>query len=194
MKVESSIQVPHPVGDVWKFCQDIPRVAACLPGADLSEELGPDHYRGTVAINMGPVKLKFAGEAKVLERDEESKSLVIDAVGMDETGGDRASLDLTMKLQPHGQGTTMHVTQEIHLSGTAAQFGRGMIGDVTQVLMSDFGKNMQTHLDAFERGLSANEIRGAQSASGLAIGLRAAWMTLKRVGRRFFLPYEPSRV
>ena len=194
MLIESSIQVPYPVDDVWRFCQDIPQVASCLPGATINEELGPDHYAGTVAINMGPVKLKFAGEAKVLERDEESKTIVIDAVGMDETGGDRASLDLTMKLHPHGKGTAMNVAQEIHLSGAAAQFGRGMIGDVTQVLMSDFGKNMQTHLDAFERGLSAEGLGGARSASGFAIGLRAMWMALKRVGRRFFLPYEPSRV
>ncbi|MGD2042398.1 MAG: SRPBCC family protein [Acidimicrobiia bacterium] len=194
MLIESSIQVPHPVNDVWKFCQDIPQVAACLPGADLSEEIGPDHYAGTVAINMGPVSLKFAGEAKVVERDEENKTIVIDAVGMDETGGDRASLDLTVRLEPHGTGTHMNVAQELHLSGAAAQFGRGMVGDVTQVLMGDFGKNMQTRLDAFERGLAAHEIEGARSASGFMIGLRAAWMALKRVARRFFLPYEPSRV
>ncbi len=194
MLIETSIQVPHPIDDVWKFCQDIPQVASCLPGADLSEELGPDHYAGTVAINMGPVNLKFAGEAKVLERDDERKTIVIDAVGMDETGGDRASLDLTVRLSPHGRGTNMEVAQEIHLSGAAAQFGRGMIGDVTQVLMSDFGKNMQTKLDAFERGLSVEEIGRARRASGLMIGLRAAWMALKRVARRFFLPYEPGRV
>jgi hypothetical protein len=88
----------------------------------------------------------------------------------------------------------MNVAQELHLSGAAAQFGRGMVGDVTQVLMGDFGKNMQTRLDAFERGLAAHEIEGARSASGFMIGLRAAWMALKRVARRFFLPYEPSRV
>lgn len=194
MLIESSIHVPHPIEDVWKFCQDVPQVAACLPGADLNQELGPDHYAGTVAINMGPVRLKFAGEAKVLERDEENKTIVIDAVGMDQTGGDRASLDLTVKLAPHGRGTNLDVTQEIHLSGAAAQFGRGMIGDVTQVLMIDFGKNMQTRLDAFERGIAAHEIQGSKRASGLAIGLRAAWMALKRVARRFFLPYEPNRV
>lgn len=193
MLIESSIQVTQPVEKVWEFCQDIPQVAACLPGADLSKEIGPDHYAGTVAISMGPVRIKFSGEAKVVERDDENKSLVVDAAGMDETGGDQARLDLTMKLTPHGSGTHMNVTQDIHLSGAAAQFGRGMIGDVTQVLMSDFGKNMHTRLDAFERGISIDEIGEAQSASGLVIGLRAAWMALKRVARRFFLPYEPSR-
>lgn len=194
MLIESSIEVPQPVDQVWNFCQDIPQVAACLPGADLSEEIGPDHYAGTVAINMGPVSMKFAGEAKVLERDEENHTIVIDAAGRDETGGDQANLDLTVKLLPHGRGTHMNVTQEIHLSGAAAQYGRGMISDVTQVLMGDFGKNMQTRLDAYERGVSVDEIQGARSASGFMIGLRAAWMALKRVARRFFLPYEPSRV
>lgn len=194
MLIESSIDVPQPIDKVWEFCQDVPQVAACLPGADLSEEIGPDHYAGTVAISMGPVSMKFAGEAKVLERDEENKTIVIDASGMDQTGGDRASLDLTVKLTPHGRGTHMIVAQDIHLSGAAAQFGRGMISDVTQVLMGDFGKNVQTRLDAFERGVSVDETRGAQGASGFMIGLRAAWMALKRVARRFFLPYEPGRV
>lgn len=194
MLIESSIQVPQTVDKVWDFCQDIPQVAACLPGADLSEQLGPDHYAGTVAINMGPVNLRFAGEAKVVNRDEESRTIEIDAAGTDQTGGDRASLDLTVKLKPHGGGTAMNVSQDIHLSGAAAQFGRGMISDVTQVLMVDFGKNMQTRLDAFERGVSVDEIQGTQRASGFMIGLRAAWMALKRVARRFFLPYEPSRV
>lgn len=194
MLIESSIQVPQSVDSVWDFCQDIPQVAACLPGANLDDELGPDHYAGTVSINMGPVNMKFEGEAKVIERDEEEKTIVIDAVGMDQTGGDRASLDLTVKLTPHGRGTSMNVVQEIHLSGAAAQFGRGMISDVTQVLMADFGKNMQASLDAFEKGVSPDGVRGARSASGLMIGLKAAWMALKRVARRFFLPYEPNRV
>ena len=69
-----------------------------------------------------------------------------------------------------------------------------MIGDVSQVLMRDFATNMQTRLDAIERGVSTDQLQGAKSASGFMIGLRAAWMALKRVARRFFLPYEPSRV
>lgn len=194
MLIESSIQVPQPVDRVWEFCQDIPQVAACLPGANLSEEVGPDAYAGTVAINMGPVSMQFAGNAQVVQRDEANKTIVIDAAGSDEKGRGQANLGLTVKLSPEASGTRMDVAQDLQLSGAAAQYGRGMIGDVTQVLMADFGRNMQTRLDAFERGISVDEIEGAGSASGLMIGLRAAWMALKRVARRFFLPYEPSRV
>lgn len=194
MLIESSIQVPQPVDRVWEFCQDIPQVVACLPGADLSEETGPDQYAGTVAINMGPVSMRFAGKADVVTRDEANKTIVIDAAGSDQKGRGEAHLGLTVRLASEQTGTRMDVTQDLQLSGAAAQYGRGMISDVTRVLMGDFAKNMQTRLDAFERGVSVDEIEGTQSASGLLIGLRAMWMALKRVARRFFLPYEPSRV
>ncbi len=193
MLIESSIQVLQPVDKVWEFCQDMPRVAACLPGADLNEEIAPDHYAGTVGINMGPVKMRFAGQAEVVVRDEENRTMVIHAAGSDETGQDRAELEMTVVLAAHGDGTRMDVAQTIHLAGAAAQFGRGMISDVTQVLMDHFGENLHNRLDALERGVSFDEIEGTRRASALAIGLRAAWMALKRVARRFFLPYEPSR-
>ena len=193
MLIESSIEVPQPVDKVWEFCQDVPQVAACLPGAELSEEIGPDQYAGTVAVNMGPVSMQFAGKADVTQRDEANKTIVIDAEGADEKGRGQANLGLTVKLVPSGAGTRLEVTQDIQLSGAAAQYGRGMISDVTQVLMGDFATNMQRRLDAFERGVAPGEIEPTRGASGFAIGLKAFWMALKRVARRFFLPYEPNR-
>jgi carbon monoxide dehydrogenase subunit G len=195
VQIESSIQVPQHIDKVWEFCQDVPQVAACLPGADISEEIAPDQYTGDVTINMGPVDMRFSGMATVTDRDHATRTIVIDASGADQKGRGQANLGLTVRLTPEPDGSTkMHVTQDIQLAGAAAQYGRGMIGDVTQVLMGDFAKNMQVRLDAFERGVSVEEIQGARSASGLVLGLRAAWMALKRVARRFFLPYEPSRV
>ena len=193
MNIKSSIEVSQPVDRVWEFFQDVPAVAACLPGAELTEELGPDHYAGNVAVRMGPVKMQFSGEAEVVERDEENKTIVIDAAGTDDSGQDQVRLELTVKLVPEESGTLLDTTQEIHLSGAAAQYGRGMIGDVTQVLMRDFASNIHTSLDARDRGVAADQLQGARSAGGFAIGLRAAWMALKRVFARFFLPYEPSR-
>ena len=193
MRVTSAIHVEQPIGKVWEFCQDIPRVASCLPGAEITEEISPDHFAGKVQISMGPVKMKFSGTAEVIERDEANKKIVIDATGADETGQEQARLDLAVQLESSGSGTNMDVTQDIHLSGAAAQYGRGMISDVTQILMRDFATNVHNQLDAIDRGVAAHELQGAQSASGFAIGIRAAWMALKRVAARFFLPYEPTR-
>jgi hypothetical protein len=86
------------------------------------------------------------------------------------------------------------VTQDLQLSGAAAQYGRGMIADVTSVLMRDFSVNMQDRINRIERGESAEQIAAAtaSSASGLTLGLRAARMALMRVFRRFFAPYQPA--
>ena len=194
MLIKNTIEVDQPIDEVWEFCQNVPQVAACLPGAQLNEEIEPDHYVGKVGISMGPVKMQFAGTAKVAERDHENKTIVIDATGSDEKGQGQANLGLVVKLVPTAGGTRLEVEQDIELSGAAAQYGRGMIGDVSQVLMSDFAANMQARLDAMSRGVAADQIQGAQSASGFAIGLRAAWMALMRVVRRFFAPYDPSRI
>jgi hypothetical protein len=82
----------------------------------------------------------------------------------------------------------------LQIAGAAAQYGRGMVSDVTAVLMSDFGANMQKRIDAISRGLRPDQVASAAPASGLGIALRATRMALYRVFRRFFLPYEPSRV
>jgi uncharacterized protein len=194
MKIQHSIEVDQPIDKVWEFCQDVPQVAACLPGAELTHEVGPDQYAGKVDLRMGPVKMAFTGTADVTQRDHDNKTLMIDAAGADEKGQGQAALGLHVRLVPTAGGTRLEVTQDLQLSGAAAQYGRGMIGDVSQVLMGDFAKNMEARLDAYQRGVAFDETGQAKSASGLTIGLRAAWMALMRVGRRFFAPYDPSRV
>ena len=93
-----------------------------------------------------------------------------------------------------GRGTKVGVTQDLQLSGAAAQYGRGMISDVTAVLMRDFSVNMQDRIERIERGESAEQIAAAAGtpARGFTLGMRAALMALTRVFRRFFLPYQPA--
>ncbi|HEX2405318.1 MAG TPA: carbon monoxide dehydrogenase, partial [Acidimicrobiia bacterium] len=111
-----------------------------------------------------------------------------------EKGRGQANLGLTARLVPTANGTRVEVEQDLQLSGAAAQYGRGMISDVSAVMMRDFATNMQTRIDAFDRGVSPDQIQQAKSAGGFGIALAAAWMALKRVGRRFFLPYQPDRI
>jgi hypothetical protein len=103
-------------------------------------------------------------------------------------------MDVTATLTRTGRGTKVAVAQDLQLSGAAAQYGRGMISDVTSVLMRDFSARMQDRIERSERGESAEQIAAASpaSASGFTIGLRAAVMALSRVFRRFFAPYQPT--
>ena len=194
MLIKNDFEVAQPVEKVWNFFGDIPQVATCLPGAELTEDLGGEKYKGQVAVRMGPVRMLFAGTAEIAERDEAAKRLVLNAAGAEAKGRGQASMVVTATLVRSGRGTKVNVTQDLQLSGAAAQYGRGMISDVTSVLMRDFAATMQDRIERVERGESAEQIAasGASSASGLALGLRAAVMALSRVFRRFFLPYQPA--
>lgn len=197
MLIKNEFEVAEPVEKVWRFFDDIPQVAACLPGAELTEDLGGDKYKGKVAVRMGPVRLQFAGTADITERDEAARRVVVHASGADEKGRGQASMVVTATLAQAGPGnrdTRVGVTQDLQLSGAAAQYGRGMITDVTAVLMRDFSVNMQDRIERLERGESAEQIAaaGTTPASGFTLGMRAAWMALARVFRRFFLPYQPA--
>jgi uncharacterized protein len=194
MLIKNDFEVAQPVEKVWKFFGDIPQVATCLPGAELTDDLGGEKYKGQVAVRMGPVRLLFAGTAEIAERDEAAKRLVLNAAGAEAKGRGQASMVVTATLVRSGRGTKVNVTQDLQLSGAAAQYGRGMISDVTSVLMRDFATTMQDRIERAERGESAEQIAasGASSASGLALGMRAAVMALNRVFRRFFLPYHAA--
>ena len=194
MIITSDFEVAEPVEKVWQFFGDIPQVASCLPGAELTKDLGDDKYEGRVAIRMGPVRLQFTGTADITERDEAAKRIVVHAAGADVKGRGQAAMVVGATLSPKGRGTKVAVTQDLQLSGAAAQYGRGMISDVTAVLMRDFSVNMQNRIERLDRGESSEQIAAATAtpASGFTVAMRAAVMALSRVFRRFFLPYQPA--
>ena len=123
-----------------------------------------------------------------------AKRVVVHASGADEKGRGQANMVVTATLTRAGRGTKVGVAQDLQLSGAAAQYGRGMISDVSAVLMRDFSANMQNRIERIERGESAEQIAAASAAParGFTLGLRAAVMALSRVFRRFFLPYQPA--
>ena len=191
MLSENEFQVTAPVDKVWQFFGDIPQVAACLPGTELTKDLGDDKYEGRVAVRMGPVRLQFAGKADVTERDETAKRMVVNASGAEEKGRGQANMVVTATLAPAGRGTKVSVTQDLQLAGAAAQYGRGMISDVSAVLMRDFSVNLADRIDRAERGEAVTG-PAAAPASGFTLGMRAALMALRRVFRRFFVPYQTA--
>jgi carbon monoxide dehydrogenase subunit G len=194
MLIKNEFEVAEPVEKVWQFFENIPQVATCLPGAELTEDLGDEKYKGKVAIRMGPVRMRFTGTADITERDEAAKRVVVHAAGADEKGRGQAAMDVTATLTRAGRGTKVAVAQDLQLSGAAAQYGRGMISDVSSVLMRDFATNMQDRIQRIERGESIEQITAASAspARGFTLGLRAAMMALSRVFRRFFLPYQAA--
>jgi uncharacterized protein len=191
--LQNAFDVAAPVDRVWAYFLDVPNLAPCLPGASLVGDDGSGNYEGKVVAALGPVKLNFSGTAKILSADEASHRMVLMAAGSEDKGRGEASMTITATLRPSGGGTHVVVDQDLTISGAAAQFGRGLIADVTGVLMGSFAECVQHNIDAQSRGGTAVAVRAAAPASGLAIGLKATIAALRRVFARFFLPYDRNR-
>jgi carbon monoxide dehydrogenase subunit G len=187
MLIESDFEVAAPVDQVWRYLLDVPRMAPNLPGAELTEVIDEHTYRGRVTSKLGPVSLRFAGIAKVVEQDAAAHRVLLNAAGAEERGKGQANMDITATLVAVGRGTKVKVVQDLQVSGAAAQFGRGMIVDVTNVLMRSFATNVADDIGRWSRGEARKESVPAQ---GLTIGIQAALAALKRVWRRFFGRYE----
>lgn len=191
MLISQSIDVDQPIDAVWKFFDDIPQVAACIPGADLTNKVGEDNYEGGVVISAGPVKLEFAGAAKVKDRNNAKKIIALEASGSDKKGRGAASAILTAGLVVIPGGTKVNISLDLQISGAAAQYGRGLVSDVTAVLVNQTAENMKARMRAISMGLDPNQVVGTKAASGLSIGMNAFKRASIRVFNRFFLPYQP---
>jgi uncharacterized protein len=192
MLITTDFTVAAPEEQVWRYLLDVPRMAPNLPGTELTEVIDEDNYKGRVAIRMGPVALGFAGTVEIVERDEAAHKAVINAAGAEERGRGQASMALTATLAKVSAGTRVDVAMDLQISGAAAQYGRGMITDVTNVLVQQFARNAAEDVPRWARG----EDRASgpvHSASGFAIGLTAAMTALRRVFWRFFGSYARHR-
>jgi carbon monoxide dehydrogenase subunit G len=196
MILDNEFTVGAPVDAVWAYFLDVPSLAPCLPGAtlvgDSVDSDGNATYQGKVVAALGPVKLNFSGSAKILEADEVAHRMVLRAAGSEDRGRGEAEMTITATLRAVSGGTRVTVAQDLSISGAAANFGRGLIADVTSVLMGSFAECVQANVTGGGGG-TATAVRAAAPASGFAIGLRAAVMALKRVFARFFLPYDRNR-
>jgi uncharacterized protein len=192
MRITNELQVEQSPDAVWEFFGDIPQVAACLPGTSLTDLADDGTYTGDVVIKAGPVKLEFTGSARITARDDATRTMQVEGAGAERKGRGQASLLLDAALSPTPRGTRIGIALDLALSGAAAQYGRGLVADVTAVLLDEFGSNMQARLTAIQQGLDPDAVATGKPTSGLTFALRAAMLALSRVFRRFFLPYRPQ--
>ncbi len=142
MELSNTFTVNLPVEDAWKVLTDLERVVPCVPGAALLGVDG-DVYRGAVKIKVGPVTAQYQGTARFVEKDDQAFRAVIRAEGKDVGGQGNAAAVVTATLRSQGQGTTVDVRTELSLSGRVAQFGRGVIADVTNKLLGQFVRRLE---------------------------------------------------
>jgi carbon monoxide dehydrogenase subunit G len=137
MELEHRFTVAAPVAQAWALLLDLERIAPCLPGATLTSYEG-DEFAGEVRVRIGPVTMTFAGQGRFVERDPGEHRMVIEAAGKDRRGGGTARASVRAQLREQDGGTAVEVHTDLVITGRAAQFGRGMIGEISNRLLGQF--------------------------------------------------------
>jgi carbon monoxide dehydrogenase subunit G len=156
VELTNRFRVAVPVEEAWALLTDVERIAPCLPGAQLTEIEG-EEYRGVVKVKVGPITAQYKGVAHFVERDEEAHRAVLRAEGRETRGQGNAAATVTAQLTPDGDGTEVAVVTDLTVTGKVAQFGRGVLADVSAKLLGQFA----TSLEAEIAGSSAASTPGA---------------------------------
>jgi len=172
MQITDEFRVGVPVEHAWCVLLDIERIAPCMPGAQLQEVEG-DEYRGIVKVKVGPITAQYKGAARIVEADEAARRIVIHAEGRDTRGQGNAAANVTATLAVDGEGTTVAIDTDLQVTGKVAQFGRGVMADVSSKLLGQFVECLHSKvLLEGEPAESAAPQEGPEPAVSAARGVR----------------------
>jgi carbon monoxide dehydrogenase subunit G len=143
MELKNDFEVSTGVEEAWTVLTDVERIAPCLPGAELREIEG-DEYRGVVKVKVGPISAEYRGAAHFVELDAKARRAVLRAEGREARGQGNASATITATLEPSEKGTKVSVVTDLSITGKVAQFGRGVLADVSAKLLGQFVDNLES--------------------------------------------------
>ena len=166
MELENSFVVPADMETAWKTLLDVEAIAPCMPGATLTSFDG-DNFTADVKVKLGPVMMLFAGEGKFVKRDEDTHTVVIDASGKEKKGAGTAAAVVTAQLIAEGpESTRAQIVTDLTVTGKAAQFGRGVMSDVSKRLIDQFAANLETVIMTRKAHESAPAATSAPASEG----------------------------
>ena len=145
MEITNSFTVDEPIEKAWELLTDIPFIAPCLPGAKLTDEVD-GVYSGGIKIKVGPVTAEYKGSAEFVEKDETTYKAVINGKGRDTRGAGNAQALITAQMVPVGTATQVDIITDLKISGKVAQFGRGVMQDVSSKLLGQFAECLETKI------------------------------------------------
>jgi carbon monoxide dehydrogenase subunit G len=209
VRIENEFVVDAPIDRVWEYMLNVENIAPCAPGAELTEVVDERTWKGKMNVKVGPVAMAFAGTVTLQERDDAAHRAVLKAEGREQRGKGAASALVTSWMEQAESGTRVVIETDLTISGAAAQYGRGMIGDVSKRLTNEFANCLKASISApppqapespeatnsGERQPSVGVQRGAASkpqakpVKGFRLAVWALWRAIVRffarlVGRR----------
>src|SRR5581483_12394825 len=150
MQLQNSFSVNAPPDRVFAYLLDINQVVGCVPGAELSEVVDPTTFKGRVKIKVGPITVAYSGTARIAERDDAGHSATLEAEGRETTGPGSARAKAIMKVVAEGSGSKVTVTTDYSVAGRVAQFGRGVMEDVSRRIVNDMAACIKANVEGAE--------------------------------------------
>ena len=194
MQIENEFEVAASPDRVYAFLLDVNNVAGCMPGAELTEVVDENTFKGRVKIKVGPVTVAYSGTARVAERDAAERRAVLEADGRETTGSGSARAKVAMSVEPSGDGSRVRLVSDFTVAGRVASFGRGMMEDVSRRLVGQMAQAIKERLEAPPAGAepgsqaaatgavaAAAQAPEAQSLNALSLLWAVTWDRVKRL-------------
>ena len=192
MEFDNSFEVPLSPAQAWELLLDVPRIAPCMPGAELTEVIDRQTYKGRIAVRLGPVALAFAGVVALADIDDANRTARVTAQGSDAKGRGSANATATFRVVPAETGARVLIRTDLTLAGAVAQYGRGigMIQATAALIIKQFAGNLRTRLAESPTAMATPDETpaspqpnaappgAAKPVAGLSLVGRAAWAQL----------------
>ena len=198
MQLENSFSVGAPPDTVFAYLIDVNKVVGCVPGAELSEVVDPTTFKGKVKIKVGPITVAYSGTAKIVDRNDAQHTATLEAEGRETTGPGSARAKALMSVDPEGAGSLVKIITDYNVAGRVAQFGRGVMEDVSRRIVNDMAACIKANVEAGQPASGAGAAGGgisggssdpasappqlvtAKPLNALSLFFQVLWSSIKR--------------
>ena len=187
VRIEAAFEVPVPPEQAWGLLMDVPRVIPCMPGATLTETIDDTTWKARMNVRLGPISLAFDTDVKREEADRDARCARLSARARELRGRGAASATIDSQLTPLEGGTRIDVATELQLTGAVAQYGRGIVQDVSEHLVQSFAECLKAQLVAAPEEAEAAVTERSKPVGGVGLALGAIWRRITAIfsrGRR----------
>ena len=181
MQLENSFAVGAPPDRVFAYLLDVNKVVGCVPGAELSEVVDPTTFKGKVKVKVGPITVAYSGTARIADRNDSARSATLEAEGRETTGPGSARAKALMTVEADGAGSTVKIVTDYSVAGRVAQFGRGVMEDVSRRIVNDMAACIKANLEAAEPRSGGGDGPETATAAGPTSAPAPAPMTAKPI-------------
>jgi carbon monoxide dehydrogenase subunit G len=184
LRIEKTFQVKEPLDKVWSFLSDPRKVAVCVPGAQITEQVDEQTYKGAISVKVGPSVTDYKGEVSIVRLDPQNHEIEILGKGQDVRGRGSASMKMTGKLRALDDGgTEVTSISELNVVGILAQMGSRVITEVSNIMFAEFTRNFQTQLE----GLATASQPATETTAKPISAISLAWQAIKELFSRLKL-------